>query len=166
MTKVRQDPKKRKPGSSTKPKKGRGPTTANEFIITAQKAIESLDFDEAIELYKKALQLEPANTNTMDALADLLLQVGDVDAAFELLQRSTTLAPETNGIKWMYLAQLLRGEESVQAYQKGIRLLTHQLTLSQSNPEAEQQCKSIVKEIVSAYCGISEIYMTDLWYVS
>lgn len=140
------------------------PKSFDDFIFAAQTAIENMEVEQAVHYYSRALSMQPDNYDTMDALADLQLQVGNVDSAFELLKTSTTNAPDRNGIKWMYFAQLCKGEESVKAYQKGIEILSRQVSeLVRDGAHNDKRVRDLNKEIISAYCGLSELYMTDLW---
>lgn len=152
----RPHPKSRKNNAG---KNKHGTVTVHQLVLDAQQAAENFEVEKAVELYRRALKLEPNNYNLMDALADLCLQVGEADYALHLLTQSTNNSPESNPIKWMYLAQLLRGEDAVRAYRTGIDLLSREL---QNNPANES--KDLRREIISAYCGIAELYMTDLCF--
>lgn len=113
-----------------KPKKGgnkKKNVTVEDLVEQAQEAISLVQLETAVELYEKALQLQPQNTDLMDALADVCLQIGDTNKSLELLRVSTTMAPTSNGIKWMYLGQLLSGLESVNAYNTGINIFSSQI---------------------------------------
>jgi thioredoxin-like negative regulator of GroEL len=101
--------------------------TVEELVEQAQEAISLVQLETAVELYEQALQLQPQNTDLMDALADVCLQIGDTNKALELLRVSTSAAPTSNGIKWMYLGQLLSGLESVNAYNTGINIFSSQI---------------------------------------
>lgn len=103
--------------------------TVEDYINEAQEALNSLDIEHASSCFYEALLLDPTNTNLMDALADLKMQSGDVASAAQLLEESTRLAPGVNCIKWMFLAQLCRGEKSAQCFRTGIRLQSAQLNL-------------------------------------
>lgn len=163
MPRPRQHPKNKKNAGQ---KKRSTTQTVQELIAAAQEATENLQVEEAIDLYQRALVLEPSNYNLMDALADLCLQVGDAEEAFRLLSISTEKAPQTNPIKWMYYAQLCKGEDAVRAYRTGIDFLTKQLELLQPHQaQRHKEITDIQREVISAYCGIAELYMTDLWYV-
>jgi len=132
--------------------------SVEELVEQAQEALSLVQLETAVELYQQALLLEPQNTDLMDALADVCLQIGDTDLGLELLRNSTTLAPNANGIKWMYLGQLLTGPDSVKSYQTGISVFSSQLdTLEDKEKEKEYR-----REIASAYSAIAELYMTDL----
>lgn len=68
--------------------------------------------------------MDPVNTNIMDALAEVCIQVGDIEKAIMLLTISTTDAPAVNPFKWMYLAQLKTEDEALECYTRGIVELT------------------------------------------
>jgi predicted Zn-dependent protease len=71
--------------------------------------------------------MAPENTNVMDALADVLIQLGQAQEAEELLVESTELAPDVNPCKWLFLAQLRSGHEALQTYRRGVDCLARQL---------------------------------------
>lgn len=148
------------------PKKSHAAKSVSELIVAAQEATENMQVEDAVTLYQRALALEPSNYNIMDALADLYLQLGEADEAFRLLSLSTANAPQTNPIKWMYFAQLCKGEDAVRAYRMGIDLLNAQVAvLLPQRSEYSKEIDTLQREIIAAYCGIAELYMTDLWYV-
>ena len=62
----------------------------------------------------------------MDCLADVCLQVGEPETAFQLLSDSCQQAPTTNPVKWLYFAQLQEGQDALQSYNQGLQLL-HEL---------------------------------------
>lgn len=75
------------------------------------------------------------------------------------------LDPNSNGHKYLNLAEFLKGKNSLQAYKKGIELMTAQrqaLLSVGNNTEADV----LTKQIATAYASIAELYMTDLWYIS
>ena len=82
----------------------------------------------AAQFFKRALSLSPTDTNIMDALADVLLQLGEQEEALELLQTSTSTAPTENPYKWCYFAQLQTGEDAVNSYRKGIEILSDSIS--------------------------------------
>eukprot|EP01035_Chromulina_nebulosa_P022640 gene22640-29314_t len=96
----------------------------------------------------------------MDGLADISLQLGDTEYALELLKQSTTQSPESNPIKWLFLAQLLNGNEALITYNIAINLLDK--TKQTSNDEEYNQL--LTKQIAKAYCSIAELYLTDLCF--
>ncbi|HEX4208794.1 MAG TPA: tetratricopeptide repeat protein [Candidatus Binataceae bacterium] len=52
------------------------------------------DYAEAIELYNKAVALDPKSTDAMTGLAMCYQATGDLDAAIEVTRRYTEVAPD------------------------------------------------------------------------
>lgn len=78
--------------------------------------------------------MQPQNTEVMDALADVCMQLGDYERASELWTTSTRNAPTANPYKWLYLAQLQTDEAALDSYNRGIEFLT-----SQSSAASEEK---------------------------
>jgi tetratricopeptide (TPR) repeat protein len=116
--------------SSKKPRKHKD--NVNELIEKGNDALSRLELEDALEYFDRAHKLSPNDTNIIDALADVHLQLGDHDAALQLLHISTTMAPTENPSKWFYLAQLQSGHDALSNYQRGIDLLTQR---RQNSPE-------------------------------
>ena len=158
---TRQIKKRETRGAGRRKAKKPAPTYSVEDLLEqAAQAIASVQLEEAADLYQQALQMQPTNTNIMDALADLYLQTGDPVSALNLLRQSITLEPETNGVKWMFLAQLIGGKESLEAYKKGIELLLRSLQGLQD----AQQVDNTKKTLGGAFCGVADLFMTDLCF--
>jgi predicted Zn-dependent protease len=101
--------------------------TPEALIEQGNVALAGMKIELAAQFFKRALELSPSDTNIMDALADVLLQMGDQHTAFLLLQHSTSTTPSENPFKWCYFAQLQAGEEAVASYRTGIRLMADAL---------------------------------------
>ena len=71
----------------------------------------------------------------MDCLADVCLQLGEPDTAFQLLSDSCQQAPSVNPVKWLYLAQLQEGKDALHSYNQGLALLRG--LLDQVSPDSE-----------------------------
>ena len=89
----------------------------------------------AQKFFIKAHETNDKDTNIMDALSDVCIQLGERDQALALLRRSTTEAPDINPFKWLYLAQLTTGMESVEIYRKAITYIQHMLVNPADNSE-------------------------------
>lgn len=149
--------------------------TVEDLLAKATECYEDGKFELSSKFYVSALTKEPENTQIMDALADVYMQMGDVDNATQLLKKSTDMAPLDNPYKWMFLGQLQSCTEAVDSYRKGIEILSFGL----QNPEFEvcmlrhvNQFTNVFtqnlhsdyrKQIAKAHCSIVNIYMTDLW---
>ena len=97
--------------------------TVEALIAQGNAALSNMQPELAVKFFERANGMSPMDTNVMDALADVHLQLGDQARALELLLTSTSLAPEANPFKWLYLAQLQEGLDSVATYTRGIVIL-------------------------------------------
>jgi tetratricopeptide (TPR) repeat protein len=110
--------------NSQKPKKA---ATAEDLILQANIALSKIQPELASQFYQRALLLSPNDTNIMDALADVYLQLGEHEQAFDLLKQSTEKEPRSNPFKWCFFAQLQSGFNALQSYNQGIEILTETL---------------------------------------
>jgi tetratricopeptide (TPR) repeat protein len=90
-------------------------------------ALNNCELELAANFFERALSMSPNDTNIMDSLAIICVQMGDTEKALELLLTSTKQAPNANAYKWCYLGQLRCGMEAVSCYRTVIQLLTAQL---------------------------------------
>lgn len=97
--------------------------TVEGLVEQGNNALSKLQPELAVKFFQRARDIRPDDTNVLDALADVHLQLGDQEEALELLLMSTSLAPEANPFKWLYLAQLQNGLDSVATYMKAISIL-------------------------------------------
>jgi hypothetical protein len=81
-----------------------------------------------------------------------LFQAGDVENAKHCLGRAVTVQPDDGHSKFMSLAQLFEGQQSLQLYQQGIGILTKKVS---DNVELKH-------DLSTAYCAVADLYMTDL----
>lgn len=129
------------------------------LIEQATIAYSNMNFELAIKFYERALTISSKDTQLMDALADTCLQIGDTKKAYALLLDSVKIEPNLNPYKWLYLAQLQEGKESLNSYNNGIEKLL--LSLNNNNSDNND---IIIKQISKAYSSIAELYLTDLCY--
>ena len=115
-----------------------------EFMI-------EFNYDKAIESFEKVLQLDENNTETMDLLSECLLEQGQIERAYELLQKSIKISPTNSYIKWFTLAELSKGQESITYYLKGIDLL-----------KKEESTDDNRWQLSSAYCAILDVFHNEL----
>lgn len=107
--------------TKSNPSKG---NKVNDLIEQGFDYIQQLQLDSAQEVFHRALKLSPQDTRIMDIIAEVDLQLGLTDEAYELLCQSTTLSPLDNAQKWLNLAPLQDPVEALQSYKKGIEILT------------------------------------------
>ena len=162
-------------------------------------ALSQLEPELAGKLFHSALLKSPNDTSIMDQLADICIQLGNNNDALNYLLNSTKIAPKTNPVKWLYLAQLKQEHEALNCYNTGIKHLEESIQEKQSavdicssddnnNNNSNKQAisnttaatvvavdhdndensstnsiTSLRNIICKAYCGIAELYLTDLW---
>ena len=125
--------------------------TSAQLLTKAAEFVEQCHYDVGAKFYLRALEMNPKDTNIMDALADAYLQLDQVEQAVLLLEKSVTLAPNEGAAKWLSLAQLKVGEDAAGCYERGIQLL---MADNEQNPQPFA--------LASAHCSVVELYMTDL----
>jgi predicted Zn-dependent protease len=97
--------------------------TAQKLVEQGNIALGNMELELAEQFFSRALGMEPNDTDIMDALADVQIQIGDTESAKNLLLRSTAAAPQQNPYKWLFLGQLQNNMEAVHSYQRGITAL-------------------------------------------
>lgn len=103
----------------------KAPTYSSEMLVEqGNVALSNMELELAEQFFSRALTISPKDTNIMDALADVQIQIGEPQKAVVLLLQSTQQAPNANPFKWFYLGQLQSEMESVKSYRTGIQLLT------------------------------------------
>ena len=133
--------------------------SVSSLVEEGSKALARMEPELAQKFFERALSLEPNNTNLMDALADIFIQVGEPDKAVELLKNSTKLAPNLNPYKWLFLAQLHCGKDSANLYRQAINVLEEY-----TKDKGQDEASLIKKQVVRAYCSIADLYLTDLCF--
>lgn len=134
--------------------------------------------DEALTLAQQALELAPGNSpselSALNLLAEIYVELGEVDSARDHFIRAVELdpngtIPESEGggaEKFLWLAQLSEdgGADSVRWFEKGISALRQ--IIQQLEEKAVPGQAAIAEEkkrkLANALCGVAEIYMTDL----
>jgi len=106
----------------------------------------------ASRLYMEALEIDSNDVRVLDAFGELLANVGDSERAIEVLTRSVQISPEEGGSKYFYLGQMLSGHESLRAYRKCIEIMSR----------SSEYVEDVRERLISIYCLIGELYMTDL----
>ncbi|KAK8798694.1 hypothetical protein WA158_007778 [Blastocystis sp. Blastoise] len=129
-----------------------------KLLEKAAENINKLNPEAALLFCKRALDLSPNDADIMDMTAELYLECEKPELAFPLLVKSTTVAPNSNFTKWMYLAQLSEGTDSLNCLKKGSELLSLEI----NKPENKENKQDLMNQLCQAYCSIAEMYTTDL----
>merc|ERR1739838_976100 len=110
----------------------------------------------------------------------ILCEKGNFKAAKERFERAVVLSPEKGYAKYMSLAQLVEGAESVKFFQKGIELMEAQkekMIIGEEEEEEEEEAEGasaapststltkleeLQSDISRGHISVAEIFLTDL----
>jgi len=161
-----------------KKKRDRPPLTVQECLDKARNALDAYNTDEAFRLCTSALQLEPDNVSALETMGTILCEKRNLKSAKEHFERAVTLCPEKGYAKYMSLAQLVEGEESVKHFKKGLELMELQkekIIKGEDEEEEEVQgagalpstspmakLEELQSDISRGHISVAEIYLTDL----
>ena len=146
------------PSRVTSPVAGLGKTNSSVSVdALLDQASTALDefppnCELASQLYMKALEKDPQDVRVLDAFGELLANVGDSERAIEVLRRSVQINPEEGGSKYFYLGQMMTGRDSLMAYRKCIEIMSR----------SSEYVEDVRERLISIYCLIGELFMTDL----
>lgn len=110
---------------STSKRAIKGDSESQTLVSHAELALSHMQIENALGYYEQALSIDTLNCNIMDSLADIYLSQGESDRALELLHKSTQLSPDVNPGKYLYIAQLQQGEESLSSYKLALHFFSH-----------------------------------------
>jgi len=131
----------------------------------AQGCVDRLAFDEALEHYRAALKLAPDNVAVLDGMGEACVQLGDIETAQQVLERSVALAPDGDAGRYMNLGQMSEGEEALRWYESGVqRLRAERGALEQasgSRTELQERWATSTQALATALCSVAEMFMTD-----
>ena len=126
-----------------------------EFIPDLEKIktlMEDCEYDEAEKILKALFKKDPNNVEVLDYLGELYINIGNYKGAKKMLEKSISINPEANPVKYMYYAQVLDEPiKRVESYQKAIQLYKN--ILSENKKETKES-------IASALSSIASLYMT------
>ena len=114
--------------------------------------MEDCEYDEAEKILKALFKKDPNNVEVLDYLGELYLNIGNYKGAKKMLEKSISLKPDLNPVKYMYYAQVLDEPiKRVESYQKAIQLYKNILS---------ENKKDTKESIASALSSIASLYMT------
>jgi len=145
----------------------------DQILDKAAEYMDMYNYEMAQKFCQRALEIDNDNVRALEATATLLLEAGDAENAKHCLGRAITVAPSVGHTKYLSLAQLMQGKESLELYNKAIEIMTKSIRDIESSPEknhSEQTEKKInsssiqtlKQELSNAFCAITELWMTDL----
>eukprot|EP01043_Picozoa_sp_COSAG02_P028724 COSAG02_NODE_1755_length_11052_cov_67.877842_5_plen_389_part_00 len=161
---------------------GASQPSREELLAAAANQHEMMNFLEAIALYKAVIEQTPNDVAVIDALGELLLEVGDVDNASQLFKRSIQLSPEANPGKYMYLGQISEGQEAVELFERGIGIMEREYhallagstggaagggraaataAATVAGADVGEELAQQRSGLCSAYCSVAEVLLLD-----
>ena len=134
------------------------------LVSLAEACVDAANLSEAAGLYERALSMAPRDTNIMDSLGEVYLNLGDSDRSLFHFRRSSSLAPLAGHGKWLYLGGLLEGKEAADAFLKGIEVLSGLLSATGGSAAGGggESVETMKRELSDAYVSLVELHMTDL----
>ena len=132
----------------------------------------------ALSAISRALTIDSTSLQAIELAGEIQLELGDVDSARSFFARAVEIDPNgshedlggSGPEKFLWLAQLSEngGAEAVGWYEKGVEVLRawiHECETTGRKREMLEE-RELRGKMCSALCGMTEIYMTDLWYGS
>jgi predicted Zn-dependent protease len=134
--------------------------TAAELVQKAEECVTVCELDLAHKFYTRALALEPENTSIMDDTAQVLLDMGEPEEAAELLAKSITLAPRSGFLKYLNMAQLLEGRDSLNSYNTAVQIMLEEHEAALKNHVRIAEWLKIFKQFC-IYISLSNLYRKE-----
>jgi tetratricopeptide (TPR) repeat protein len=133
--------------------------SSKEICEEIMNLLKVCDYDNARTLIENFLKVEENNVEILDLYAEVLVNLELPDQAKIVLEKSIQIAPNSNGDKYMSLAELSEYKLALKLYLKGIEVYNQ--SINQKN-ENEKEFKI---SIANGYAAIAELYMNSpLWY--
>jgi len=162
-----------------KKKRERPPMSVKDCLDKAKAALDAYNVDDAFRHCTYALEMEHDNVIALETMGTILCEKGNLKLAKERFERAVMLEPEKGYPKYMSLAQLVEGEESVKYFTKGIELMEKKkdkiikgddeeeeeetegaIALPSTSPMAKLE--DLQSDISRGHISVAEIYLTDL----
>ncbi|EGR34015.1 hypothetical protein IMG5_027130 [Ichthyophthirius multifiliis] len=130
----------------------------SQLFQLAEENYTKLNFPDAQYFYTLCIQKDPLNEEAASQYADLLKQTNQIEKAIQFLtQQIQYHRNEGDYRKYLQLADLLDGHESIELLETGIKLILQ-------HPNYNQQ-SDIKRDLSEAYSGLAEIYQTDFLHL-
>ncbi|KAI8384872.1 uncharacterized protein BYT42DRAFT_612539 [Radiomyces spectabilis] len=131
--------------------------TVGDLIPKIQANIDSMEYPVALAFCQRALELEPTNAEILEVTGQVEIELDMFAEARNHLLEAIRLKPDQGYSKYMYLGQLSVEKEAIEAFQKGVELMTAEKAQLQDPVEI----KLLSSKIAGALCSMTEIYLTD-----
>ncbi|NEQ39466.1 MAG: DUF563 domain-containing protein, partial [Okeania sp. SIO3I5] len=124
------------------------------------------EWDEAIIVYRRAIELEPNNHLFHRKLADIALQTGKLDEAISSYQKTIEI---NQNLSWSFynfgeaLRKLERWDEAITAYRRAIKLESDNHLFHRRLADVFQK-KGLLDDAISSYQTAIEINPKSCWH--
>eukprot|EP00041_Stephanoeca_diplocostata_P025570 m.672339 g.672339 ORF g.672339 m.672339 type:complete len:380 (-) comp22776_c1_seq41:3597-4736(-) len=135
--------------------------SAESLLEKAEDLVAQCNCELAVRFCDRVLESEPTHCGALECKAVACLQSNQLDVAEACLRQAIEVSPDAGASKYLYLAQLLQGQDSVAAYTGAIQVLQREIETAQRERDSAAETAA-AREIAEAFCGIAELYMTDL----
>jgi len=144
----------------------------DECLDKAESLINEYNYPEAGIYCQKALEMNQDEPRALEMAASLFLENSDIENAKHCYGRAIAVNPEEGHAKYMAIAQLFGGIESLEMYKKGIEILSRQIENLKSqntsengaaaNLDSAKEIKNFSRELSNAFVAMAELFVTDL----
>merc|ERR1712018_834891 len=97
--------------------------SVEDILDKADEFIEQYNYEMAQKFLERALEINPDHPRALETAASLLLEAGEVEKAEQCLGRAITVQPNQGYQKYFSLAQLFSGQESLELFKQGIKII-------------------------------------------
>lgn len=137
------------------------PSSVPKLLALAELALVRSEAAFALRALQQALQLEPDNAGVLDLLGHAYLEAGEAEQAMVVYRKSCELSPTSGSERWLNLAQLVRGKESVHCYDMGFRVLENELAAAKMGND-ESKAFAVAMQMADVLASMADLYTTDL----
>lgn len=145
---------------------------SSTLLLLAQNAVDVGNINAACEFYEVALLQSPNDDEVMEAYAEILIHYAqDLDRAKQLLRHAIEVNPREGYVKYLNLAQLCEGDESLQCYRAAQALVEAELRAGgratrtkQTRKQRQRQSEALQETLATIHCAVAELYLTDLCF--
>lgn len=135
-------------------------STVQELIDQAENALDRFELEDSLRLCEQALQADECSLDALQLYASVLIELGQVEPAKEVLLKAITISPNTGFEKYLAVAQLSVSQESLAYYSEAARILND--TVGQTSDVEE--LKQLKRQRSGIFCSAAELYLTDLCF--
>lgn len=135
-------------------------STVQELLVQAENALDRFELEECLRLCEQAIQLDAGSVDALQLYASVLIEMGQVEPAREVLLKAIAISPNTGFEKYLAVAQLSISQESLGFYSEAARILNEEAA---QTTDAEE-LKQLKRQRSGIFCSAAELYLTDLCF--